>query len=247
MKTILFIISIISTLTLFGQQSDIEDLINQIAKEEMPKNFKYYYLVQNSLEHSKINDSIQNTQLLDLKKFDESFPKSLLYKEYNEKIDWKNYELKNVRYVSNEFVNPTSPPRSKKISFVKYNIKSNEYDSLVENKEPYTLIVKKKWIWNKNKIWENKKFYKELVKAWKIDKEANNEENIFFRFSKPIFSESKKYAIVSVWKDGSCKGNGFTALYRNENGIWEKILQYNQMESLTISTHLKCEEISISY
>jgi len=245
MKTILLIFAIISTLNLFRQHSDIDKLINQIAKEEIPKNFKYYYLVRSSLEHSKINDSIQNIKLQDLKKFDESFPKSLIYKECNEKIDWKNYELKNVRYVSAEFVNPTSPPRSKKIRFVKFNIKSNKYDSLVENKEPHTLIVKKKWIWNKNKIWENKKFNEELVKAWKIDKEVNIEESIFFRFSKPIFSESKKYAIVSVWKNGSCKGNGFTALYRNENGTWEKILQYDQMESLTTVTHSKCEEMSI--
>ena len=58
MKQTLFIISIFLTLNLFGQKSDIEDLINQITKNEVPESFEYYFLVHRSIEQEKINDSL---------------------------------------------------------------------------------------------------------------------------------------------------------------------------------------------
>ncbi len=246
MKRLTFIILLISSLT-FGQKIDIEELINQVAKDEVPENFEHYFLVPKSLVQTEIYDSIQNYQIRELKMVDKQFQSNIFYKEFTETTDWKNYELKNVQYVSNEFVNSTSPPRSKNVRFVKYNINQKTYDSLFKNKKPHTLIVKKKWVWNKNRIWENKKFYEELVKAWKKDEKENIEEKIFFRFSKPIFSEDKNYARISIWKNKRCNGNGFTSLYRKENGIWKKMLEYNQVASVTTVTHSRCGDISIMY
>ncbi len=60
MKQILLLISIFLTLNLFGQKSDIENLISQVAKVEIPENFEYYFLVPKSLEQEKIDDSLQN-------------------------------------------------------------------------------------------------------------------------------------------------------------------------------------------
>lgn len=247
MKQTIFIISFLLTLNIFGQNSDIENLINQIAKSEVPENFEYYFLVPKSIKQPKIYYSIQNYQIRELKMTDKSFETNLLYKEYNETTDWKNYELENVRYVPSEYNNPVSPPRSKNVRFVKYNIKPEMYDSLIENKAPFTLIVKKKWYWNKNRIWKNKRFYNELLNAWNKDKEINIEEKIFFRFSKPVFSKDKNYARIAIWKNRRCEGTGFTAVYRNENGNWKKLIEYNQLSYITTGTHSKCKEISIAY
>ena len=149
MQRIILIIVFLTSLNIFGQKTEIEDLINQIAKTEIPESFEYYFLVPKSLEQTKIYDSIQNYQIRELKIADKKFQSEILYEDFAETINWKNYNLKNVQYVSNEFFNPTSPPSSKNVRFVKYSINQKTYDSIVKNKEPHTLIVKKKWIWNK--------------------------------------------------------------------------------------------------
>ena len=248
MKKTLFILSIFLTLNLFGQKSDIEHLINQVAKFEIPENFEYYYLVSKSLEQEIINDSLKNYQIRELKMVDEDFPEYFInVQPKKETINWKNYNLNESKLVSGEYnYNHTfSPPQTKKIKFVKYNIDLKTYDSLIENKEPYTLIIKKKWLWNKNRIWNNKKLYADFVENWKIDDKNNPEETVYYHVSKPIFSENKKYAILSVFKKRRCNGNGFTGLYRNDNGIWKKLMEFNQVESKTVSTHISCEEIKM--
>ena len=248
MKQTLFIISIFLTLNLFGQKSDIENLINQVAKSEIPENFEYYYLVPKSLEQEKINDSLPNYQMRELKMVDNDFTQNFINAQpKKETVNWKNYNLNESKLVSDEYnYNHTlSPPQTKKIKFVKYNIDQKKYDSLIDNKEPYTLIIKKKWLWNKNRIWNNKKLYADFVENWKMDDKNNPEETVYYHFSKPMFSGNKKYAILSVFKKRRCNGNGYTGLYRNDNGIWKKVMEFNQVESKTVSTHISCEEIKM--
>lgn len=245
MKTLTFIFSLITTLS-FGQKSEIEELINQIAKHEVPENFEYYYLVPKSINQEKITDSLQNYQIRELKMVDKDFPENFINsKSKNETVDWKNYNLNETKLVSDKYNynHILSPPKTKKIKFVKYNIDQNKYDSLIENKEPYTLIIKKKWYWNKNRIWKNKRLYAEFIENWKIDDKNNPEETIYYHFSKPIFSENKRYAILSFFKQRRCNGNGFTGLYRNDNGIWKKVMEFNQIGSESYSSHIRCEEI----
>ncbi len=246
MKQKLFLISIFLTMNLFGQKRDIENLINQVAKGEVPENFEYYFLVPKSLEQEKIENSLKNYQIRELRKVDKDFPEKFINAQpINETVNWKNYNLSGSRLVSDKYNynHILSPPQTKKIKFIKYNIAQKKYDSLIENKEPYTLILKKKWFWNKNRIWKNKKLYAEFIESWKMDDKYNPEETVYYHFSKPIFSENKKYAIVSLFKKRRCNGNGFTGLYRNDNGIWNKVMEFNQVESKTVSTHIICEEI----
>lgn len=246
MKQTSLLISIFLTLNLFGQNSDIENLINQVAKDEIPENFKYYFLVPKSIEQEKINDSIQNYQIRELKIVDKNFKEDFVYTEpKNDTIDWRNFKLNKVKYVSDEvyYTQILSPPQTKKVKFVRYNIDNKVYDSLVENKEPYTLIIKKKWLWSKKKIWNDKKLYADFVENWKLDDENNPEETVYYHFSKPVFSKNKKYALVFVFEKRRCVGNGFTGLYRNDNGTWKKLMEFNQVGSKTFSTHIKCEDI----
>ncbi|WP_339701439.1 hypothetical protein [uncultured Marixanthomonas sp.] len=245
MKQIFLIISIFFALNLFGQNPDIKNLIDQIADCEVPENFEYYFLVPESLEKPKIYDSLQNYQIRELKMIDKNFPVNLIYEKSDKTLNWSNYDFKNVKYVPDERIQQTSPPTSKKVRFVKYNIEQKEYDSLTKNREPHTLIVRKKWFWNKNKIWDNDKFHAELKKAWRIDRESNIEEKVYFQFSKPIFSKDSKYARVSVFKNWRCKGRGFTALYKNDDGNWKKLIEFNGIARQVSMTHSSCEDISI--
>ena len=144
-------------------------MINQVAKSEIPENFEYYYLVPKSLEQEKINDSLPNYQMRELKMVDNDFTQNFInVQPKKETVNWKNYNLNESKLVSDEYnYNHTlSPPQTKKIKFVKYNIDQKKYDSLIDNKEPYTLIIKKKWLWNKNRIWNNKKLYADFVENW---------------------------------------------------------------------------------
>ncbi len=247
MKITLCICLLITTAFSFGQDSEIENLINQVAIDVVPNSFAYYFLVPKSRIQPKIYDSLKNYQIRELKKTYTNLPLNLTYKSTNKTTNWKMYNLKNVQYPSNKYINPIAPPRTKTVTFVKYNIKKQEYDSLVKTKPPHTIIVKKKWLWRKNRIWKNKTFYEELITAWKKDLKEKLEEKIYFQFSKPIFTKDKKYAIISVFKNWRCKGHGFTALYRKENGKWNKLIEYNRLASETITTHTRCQDISISY
>ena len=247
MKQTLILLSTFLTLNLFGQKSDIENLINQVAKAEVPENFKYYFLVPESLEETKVYDSLQNYEIRELKMTDKNIPVHLIDEKTEETVSWNNYDLKKVKYVPNERIAKTSPPISKKVRFFKYKIEQKEYDSLVKNREPHTLIIKKKWFWNKHKIWDNNKFHAELKKAWRIDRERNIEEKIYFQFSKPIFSKDGKYAKISVFKNWRCNGRGFTALYKNNDGKWKKLIEFNEIARKVSMTHSRCEDISIWY
>ncbi|MEO1033825.1 MAG: hypothetical protein AAFX55_20755 [Bacteroidota bacterium] len=245
MTKLSFILLLISSLS-FGQKTDIQELINQVAKAEVPENFKYYYLVPKSLEQEIIYESLQNYQIRELKMVDEDFSETFIHTQpKKETVNWKNYNLNKSKLVSDahNYNNRLSPPQTKKIKFVKYNIDEKEYDSIVENKEPYTLIIKKKWYWNKNRIWKNKRLYAEFIENWKMDDKNNPEETMYYHFSKPIFSENKRYALLSFFKQRRCNGNGFTGLYRNDKGIWKKITEFNQVVSETVSTHIRCEDI----
>jgi hypothetical protein len=245
MKLLFFILSISSTLTLFGQKQDIENLINQIAAEEVPGNFKYYFLVPKGLEQPQRNDSLQNHEIRELKMKYKDFPEGLLYKQQKETIDWENYSLNNVHYTSGV---DNRPSNAKKIKFVNYNIDPKKYDSLNKNKEPYTLILKKKWLWNKKRIWNNNEFLDLFLKTWKEDDINHPEEAVYFHFSNPVFSENKKFALVSVSKKRACTGKTFTGLYRNDKGVWEKIVEYESYVSKVFTTHHNCEDkIIIDY
>lgn len=248
MRKIFFIYFLIITSCSFGQKAEIENLINQIAVNEVPEKFEYYFLVPKSMEQPKIYDSLQNHRIRELGILDKEFPLNLIYEQSKENTDWKNYDLKKIKYVINEYnYQTTAPPIRKNVQFVTYNIDQSKFDSLIRNKKPSILIIKKKWYWNKKRIWSNKKFYNELVKAWKMDKKQNIEDKVYFQFSKPIFSKDRKYAKVSISINRRCSGDTFTALYSNDKGLWKKLIQYNHLKSVVSTTHSKCEEISIAY
>ena len=122
---------------------------------------------------------------------DKEFPIDLAYTPYHETTNWKEYNLKNVKFPSDEYHNKSSPPNSLEVKFIRYNIPEKTYDSLVAIKTPNTLLVKKKWYWNKNKIWINNNFRTELYKAWEKDKKLISKKKYILTFQNHFFLTTK--------------------------------------------------------
>ncbi|RXG21274.1 hypothetical protein DSM02_2129 [Leeuwenhoekiella polynyae] len=200
------------TWNLSGQNTVVEEFINQIIKLEAPGNYNYYCLA----------------------------PQSRTQGEDGQAIDWRDYNLENIRYLT-EGESISGPETIKKVYFLKYNTPETEYDSIVKNKKPNTLYVRKRWYWGKKRVW------KEVVKAWKIDKNRHIEEQVFYSISKPIFSDNGTYARISIFKQKRCSGIGFTALYKNEDGTWIKDMEYDHINTKTVMTDSYCGEILVSY
>ncbi|MFV1449070.1 hypothetical protein VBZ51_07980 [Maribacter sp. HS] len=245
MKNYILLLSIFSVLNIFGQDSMTTSLVESIIDNDFPKDFGHYLLFKEGLKEPIINDSLQKFQIRELKLLDNNFPLDLIYRSNEETIDWTNYSLKNIKYLSSDEYKSFSPPLGKSIIFVRFNIKRGKYDSILRYKKHHTIVVKKKLLWNKTKIWENKKLNEELVKAWEIDEEINAEENIYFQISKPIFSKDHKYAKISIFENQRCKGEGYTVLYRYHNETWEMLLRYNFVSTKIWTSHAKCGNIQI--
>ncbi len=240
MRYFIIILLLILSINSFGQKTEIESVINQIASQEVPENFKFYYLMQESLQQPKEFDSLQLYQKTKLLRQDLNFPLELIVAKRSENVDWKDFNLENIKYIGKE-THRSSPPTMKQVYFVKYNIKQSELNSLLKNKNPHTLYIRKKWLWNKKRVWN------EVVKAWKKDEEQNIEEKMYFSFSKPTFSSDFKYARVSIFIYKRCNGNRYTVIYKNENGIWKKLIEYNQVVSKTFLTHVRCGDVLVTY
>jgi len=237
MRNFTFILSIVLSIYCYGQKTEIESLINKIAAQEVPKDFKFYYLLQESHQQQKIFGSIQLYDKTKLLRQDLGFPLELLTAKSDENVDWKDFNLNNPKYIDKDMARST-PRIMKQVYFTKYKIEQSEFDSLVKSKRPYTLYIRKKWFWGKKRVWN------EVVKAWNKDEKHNIEQKIYFSFSKPIFSSDIKYAKVSVSIQKRCNRHGYIGIYKKENGIWKGLIKYNQVASTTSGN---CGDIIVNY
>ncbi len=209
----------------FSQKSDIENMINQIAIKEIPNDFRYYYVFEKSIivdtsyfckscKTKKINNILKNEVL----KIDPNIPTEIFNEYVDTVLNWNRYHFKNVKFVSN-----SSPSYHKKIYTLNRN--TNKLDSLIKNKKPQTLFIRRKWFWSKKRVW------KEVKKAWKKDEEINIEDKVFYSFSYPIFSSDGNYAKITIEKKYIWNGTRSTFIYRFKNGTWEKVFEYIGMQS----------------
>jgi len=211
-------------------QNNIENLINQIASQKVSQTFRHYYLFEKSIKidtsyfcKSCKDNRINNRLKKELLKIDPNMPIDLFDRYTDTTLNWKNYNLENVKYVSESY-----PKYHKKVYTL--NKKLNRLDSLIENKKPQTLFIRKKWFWNKSRVW------KEVKKAWKKDDEINIEDKTFYSLSYPIFSSDKNYVKITIQEQHIENGIGSTLIYRLKNGNWEKVFEYNETETKHIVT-----------
>jgi hypothetical protein len=243
MKHILYIFTLLS-ISGYGQIK-IDKLINQVANDVVPEAFNYYYLLENSLQDEKANDSINLTFPNGKREFLKSFPNfpfDLGLKVKSEKINWKNYNLEKVKYIT-EVQAEKITRTTKEIYFVDENIEKDKYDYLNENKELNSLIVRKNKRWNDIEIWN------EVEKAFKEDAEFQNEKKVYYVFSNPIFSKDNQYARITVLLNRRCKGSCTTYIYQYKDEEWTQIKEYGIYKLKAYITDIQgtCEDLIADY
>lgn len=211
--------------------------MNQIIKSELTESFKFCYVVPKSIEPKKF-DSISKFQKTMLWRHHQDLPMELLYKNSKDRINWKKYNLKNIKITPENKLHGSWPPWTKQVVFIKYNTVKSIYDSIIKHKKPHTIIVRKKWLWGKKRIW------KEIRKAWKDDEKQHFEEKRYYEFSAPLFSKDRRYARISIKENKRCSSTTSTIIYnKNNNGVWKRVIQYES----DYMTRFGCQGPSVSF
>lgn len=221
MKKCIYIIIVIFLLplTAIAQDTLIIGLARQVLKDNVKKEMRYFYLVDSSFI-TKINNydakRIKNDHLhlrnidlpVDLKVTDSTI------------IKWCDYSFENAKCVPYKDLPKFPGGNWRSTISVPYNKFKDEkvLDSLnhLRRNEIYVPV---KWYWT------NKKIQKEIAKAWeRFESKFETEEKDFIQLSMPVFSDDKKYAVISI----NNLGHGCSYIYKNINGKWIIIAEYNR-------------------
>lgn len=206
---------------MFGQNTDFENLINQIYTDIVPKDFEYYNLVDSSFITKFDQYSLEPDELTVIKTKYRDFPyeKFIQKSKIFEIINWKNYHLKNAKIYSIDSI-PKFESQIKSTILVPYKINQEELDSLNKVKKYYEVIVPIK------KSWGRKKIDKEIEKTWdERSKNVKAENKIYFRFSTPLIIND--YAIITL----NQSGRGASYLYKYIDGFWTQIFIFKRWVS----------------
>ena len=245
LKRLILFCAFISSSFLFGQKAEIESFINEVIFNELPDNFRFYHLFPKSIEHPLMEYPFTDYRISKIKLAHPDFPLSFVARTDSEIVDWRDFDLENVRFLKKESTYFQSPSRTKYVLFVDYGISGKEYDSLFNQKESYEIIVRKKRSWKTENIWKNKKFHDELVRAWEIDEERNPEKTVYYQISTPIFSDDFQYAKISLSSKGRCGDATFSSIYEKVDGKWKKLKEYIHRWVRVGFSHGNCEDMSI--
>lgn len=213
-KLILFIFLFCFTVLCLGQNIEIEKLVNKASKKVVPKDFRFYNLVDSSFILD-INHLISSRNPL-LKKFVKDNPDFNLSEFLSassdlEKIDWHNYKLNGVHLYSYNDI-PKFATHFRLTTVIPHKISKYELDSLNHTKKYNEVIVPvKKW-------WSEKRIEKEVEKKWnERDENTILENKKYFIFSTPIFSLNFKYAIIELVTGGE---GSTTYVFKKVDNDW---------------------------
>ncbi|MDX6188775.1 hypothetical protein SGQ83_05395 [Flavobacterium sp. Fl-318] len=218
-KLILFIF--LCSFQINGQNIDLEKTINLIITEITPSNFKYINLADENLIVKEFDYSIQNYEKREIFIKDSLFPIELITtpKEEEKSINWKTFKLNNCKiYSKNDCINLV-----RKSGYLIEVKNKSEYDSIINLNIPNTIVV------IINPKWGKQKTTLEIRKA--TEKIENVEKNIqdqsYFSFSIPVFSENKKYFRIAIYKGKENNGEGSSKIFKIENETLTEVFEYN--------------------
>ena len=213
MKYLLFLIIPISV---FSQNSDIERLVNQLVKDEIPTNFSYFNLVDSSFIiqanfpffEDEVKFQISQSDIRDLNS-------SEFFQNRKDTIlNWNNFQIENVKIKKeHEF------PNFHIDSYILIPLKTekSKLDSLNQNKKENEIIVPIRKFWSKKRI--NKEIQKNKYRQFE---NLPKEDFEYYYFSTPMFNSTKSYALISVKRING----GSYYIYKKQNGVWIKVLEF---------------------
>lgn len=214
MKKFFLLIILLCSNFIFSQKFETESLVNNFTKDFIPKEFKYYNLLNKSFradfDVDYLNEVIEDSGLKI-----PFFRKDDFFNSKTE-INWNNYNLEKAHIFSDDKI-----PKFKS-SFYEYilvdkKMSQKKFDSVVINKKYNQIVVKVNPKWSQEK--KKKECHIELKKQMDNIKK---EDQDFYSISTPIFSVDKKFAIIS-FRD-CCHTVGYLYFYSNNN--WEQYLEF---------------------
>lgn len=196
-----------------GQNIEIQKLVNEVSKVVVPKDFRFYNLVDSSFILDIMHLIPYNPEFEKFTKDNPAFKLSDFSSATNElgQIDWNNYKINGAHlYPYNDV--PKFATHLRLTTILSHKISKLELDSLNHFKKYNEIIVPiKKW-------WSKKRIEKEVEKKW-TERDTNTilENKKHFRFSTPIFSSNQRYAIIEIITGGE---RSITYVFEKVNSNW---------------------------
>jgi hypothetical protein len=204
-----FVLCFFSCLT-FAADTTIVRLMQKVIDLEVDKSYSYYHLLDEAKNPYKYdfggpdfdkNDTLKNIPLND-------FWQSI--KNDTSKLNWSAYNFPKAKCVDYKHL-PRHISNSRVLKFMDVNTKQSVIDSLESNSNVDLIIVRIKANANQRQRERAKK--KTLEKIYSRPLEESN----YFTFSKPIFSQDKQYAYITIRASLS----GKYCIFKNDNGVWK--------------------------
>jgi len=240
----IFVIFVFLSINSFGQdKKEIEEFINQIATQIVPKEFEYYNLLDTSIViyHfdkiiNTVSDQYKNTKInsLSIEEIDK-----LLESHYNQnlkdyrdfisqkntiendslRVNWNDYNLQNAHiYSENNLPNKVLTASLKQSSIVRFS-SYKKTEKAKNNLQSNELLVPMKHWWLVKPFVNRKCLFKIGDKKWQEYKQnLKDEDRTFYKISMPVFSENKQFAIISFVSYSG--GKGGTYIFKKEENKW---------------------------
>lgn len=205
-------------LTVMAQDTLIMGLACQVLKDNVKKEMRYFYLIDSSFTAKIDKYDFREIKMNHRQLTDSDLPIDIKVTD-STIINWCDYDFENAKCIAFQDL-PKFPGynwrRNILVSYSKYK-DERVLDSLNNLKRNELYIPVKRF-------WTNKRIQKEISKAWeRFESKFEKEEKDFIRLSTPVFSEDKKYALISIHN----LGRGRSYIYKKLNGKWIKIADYD--------------------
>jgi len=243
MKNWTFVIIVFFSVNLFGQdKKQIEEFINQIATQIVPKEFEYYNLLDSSIvihyfdrviNEVKANSDQSYFKSLSLEEMDKllEIRNYVGLKEYRDFIsqkntikndslivNWNDYNLQNAHIYSKDNL-----PNKVLVAHLehRYITRFSSYkkaENLKSNLQSNELLVPMKHWWLVKPFVNRKYLFKIEREKWEEYRQnLKDEDQRYYEISIPVFSENRQFAIISFI---SSAGEGGTYIFIKDENKW---------------------------
>lgn len=199
-----------------GQNNDIRNLVNTALNDLVPKDYKYYNLIDSSFIYNDYY--IEENELEIIKKENHDFNfEELATKNKGEQqlLSWGDFNLDKAHIHTFKSL-PEYETYTRVTNLIPFNSPKKIYDSIVNNKKNQ-LVIKYKDSWSKRQT------QKKIDKAWKKHFNKIKLENRTYNMvSTPLILDN--YAIITIRNSNG----GENYIYRKLNKKWVQIWSFSR-------------------
>ena len=210
---------LLSAGALKAQDTLVCNFVNAVYKQIINPNARYYYLFETGKSPKRGMDNTTINFSEDLRDYD-NIPKGIPFEELTaaisadtSSINWHNYPLIDARVKDKAHL-----PDGWCMSAVYTIMRIGTPDSVIKKKQgpcAYVILVKPKA--SKRQKDKALKSFQDSLQNLPI------EEKQWYKFSKPVFSNDKRYGLIAV---NNSEG-GRIYIFRHEGTLWKKVLVFD--------------------